>query len=215
MEVSLDLVLGGRLGDALDYGLGTRDSVNRHDVKRKAHDVGCGHGRSRDDAGVLVASVPRRLDAAAGGKHLDDLAPVGVAGDAPVRVNRTDGEGARRRGRGPQAGVGVGVTAGGDGQDAQFGGRVDGAVEGVRDAAAERHVDDGLGVAALGDDVVGGKVEAVQDGRSRRRAALEDLDGQQLHLLGDAVSLAANGARDVGAVTIRVRRLVLERAVDG
>jgi hypothetical protein len=54
--------------------------------------------------------------------------------------------------------------------------------------------------ATLGDDVVGSPVVTVEDGRGGARLASEDLDGDDLCLLGDTVGPGSDGACDVGTV---------------
>lgn len=79
----------------------------------------------------------------------------------------------------------------------------------------KRHAD-GSGVgAALGDDVVHGPVEAVQDDGRGAGRALEDLDGDDGGLLGDTVGRSANGASNVSAVAVGISIAAADGVVAG
>jgi hypothetical protein len=103
------------------------------------------------------------------------------------------------------------AVAGGDGEeharpDQCGGGRVDGR----RLATAQGHVGDSAVGAAAGRRVGGNKIDAGDDaGRGAGAARVEDLDSEELRLLGDAVVLAADGAGDVRAVAVTVLEAVV------
>lgn len=200
LEVARHTVLGAsRLEVVGDAGHATRP-VHGDGVEGKADGVGSSHGGTGNGVGVGVAAVPGREDADAGAEDVESGAVVGEVGNGPVRVDGTDRDGAGSRGGGHISGVLALVTGGDNGQDTLGRGRVDGIVEGGGLGTTQGHVDGcGLG-APLAHDVVDGPVEALEDDGSRRRRALEDLDGKEVSLLGDTVRLATNGAGDVGAV---------------
>jgi len=85
-----------------------------------------------------------------------------------------------------------------------------GVVDGRGARPAQRHVGDGAVGAAARGRVGRDKVHAGDDaGRGAGAVGVEDLDGVQLGLLGDAVVDAANGAGYVGAVAVAVGGLAV------
>ncbi len=163
-----------------------------------------GHRGARDGVGGAVAADPGGQDAGPGREDVEDAAVVREGGARPVGLDGADGQRGRlRRGR-VVGGVGVVVAGGDDRQDAGGVAGADDAVEGRREAAAERGADHGAAGPALGGDVVEGPVEAVDDDRGRAARALEHLHGDDGRLLGHAVRLAGDRAGHVGAVADRV-----------
>lgn len=162
--------------------------------------MGGGHGGAGDGVDGGVAGVPSRLDVAAGAEDVENGTEVGEVRDGPGAVDGADGHGAGSRGGGGVGGIDGVVTGSDDGQDTRGGGRVDGAVEGVRVLAAERHVDDRLAGSALGDDVVDSPVEARENDGGGGLAALEDLDSEKVGLLGNTVCLSSDCTCDMGSV---------------
>ena len=64
----------------------------------------------------------------------------------------------------------------------------------------QAHVDCSLASTLLADNVVGSPVEAVKNDGSAARFTLENLDRKDAGLLGNTISLASNGAGNVGTV---------------
>jgi len=95
------------------------------------------------------------------------------------------------------------ITRSHDSQNAPFPRRGNSGVPGFRGSAAERHVDYGGGLAALGNDVVCGPFEACDDGGGGAAAVFEDFDGDEGGVLGDAVGCAADNAGDVTVLRVR------------
>lgn len=177
MQVAGNLTRGGMAGEPAGDGRNTRDPFDGYGVEGEADDVGSGHGGARDGVGGRVAGVPGREHTGARGEDVELRAPVGEGRDGPGTVDGADGDGAGGRGGRVGADVSTGVTSSNDRQNTRARGRGNGRVEGSRVGATEGHVDGRLGGSALGDDVVGGPVEALEDDGRGRRAALEDLDG--------------------------------------
>lgn len=172
--------------------------------------MGSGHGGAGDGVDGGVAGVPGRLDVAAGAEDVKDGAVVGEVGDGPGAVDGADGHSAGSRSWRGVGGIDGVVTGSDDGQDTRGGGRVDGTVEGVRVLATQRHVDDRLAGSALGDDVVDSPVEAGKDDGGGGLSALEDLDGEDVGLLGNTVCLSSDCTGDVGSVADSVGGIAAE-----
>jgi hypothetical protein len=167
--------------------------------------VGCSHGGTAEASSGRGAANVRGQDANTGRDNVDTGAVVGERGNLEGAVRGADGDGVgraagRHAGHGLRAAEGVAVAGGGDGDDALGEGGLDGVGPGGGCGAAEGQVDCGLGGAALGGDVVDGPVVAGEDGGGGAGRALEDLDGDEVGLLCDAVGGPADGAGDVGAV---------------
>lgn len=167
--------------------------------------MGSSHGSTAEAGSGRGAANVRGQDANTGRDDVDTSAVVGERGDLEGAVRGTDGDGVggaagRHAGHGLGAAEGVAVAGGGDGDDALGVGGLDGVGPGGGCGAAEGEVNCRLGGAALGGDVVDGPVVAGEDGGGGAGGALEDLDGDEVGLLCDAVGGAADGACDVGAV---------------
>lgn len=201
-DVTADDAVGGDreepVGDASDPG----DPVDGEPIEDKASNVGTSHAGPRQGGGGGVAGDAGRDDTDTGGEDVEDGAIVGEGSNGPGAVNGSDGNGAGgRSGRGVGS-IDTAIAGGDDGHDTTTRGVVDGGVEGRRVATTERHVDHGAVGAAPGDDIVGSPVEAVHDDGSGGRAALEDLDSEQVGALGDTVGGATDGASNMGAVAL-------------
>lgn len=82
---------------------------------------------------------------------------------------------------------------------------LDGTVDGCRELATQGHVHDGLASDALLLSVVNDELHALENARvAATTIGIEDLDGDQVDLLGDAESSSTNGTSDVAAVTILI-----------
>lgn len=167
--------------------------------------MGCSHGGTAEASSSRGAANVRGQDANTGRDDVDTRAVVGERGDLEGAVCGADGDGVgraagRHAGHGLGAAEGVAVAGGGDGDDSLGEGGLHGVGPGGGCGAAEGQVDCRLSSAALGGDVVDGPVVAGEDGGGGAGGALEDLDGDEVGLLCDAVGGPADGAGDVGAV---------------
>lgn len=214
LDVAVESIGGSVLDKVVGDGLDAANTINRHGVQGKTNNVRSGHGGSADGLGVVVTSEPGREDISSGSKDVEDLAEVGVVrGKVPVLVNGTDSDGGRSTGRRNVVGILGLVTSSNDAEHARLGSLLDGTVKGVGAGSTQAHVDGGLAGAVLGDDVVDSPVEAVEDDGGGGALALEDLDGEQVGLLGNTIGLSADGAGNVGSMANAVLSVVLEDGV--
>lgn len=200
---------GGGVGGALLW-------LQGEEVGEEARDVGGGHGGSGERGGgvVGVADVGGE-DVESRGEDVDTLAPVGEVCAVVAEGGGADGDGlVRCRGRGV-TGVLV-LVARGDGEvQPRLHGGVDGEVERGGLAAAEGHVGGGalepLAGLALGVHP-GGILDALEDvGHGPGAVGAEDLDGEEVGVLGDTVVGGGDGAGAVSAVAVAVDVLVVQR----
>lgn len=97
------------------------------------------------------------------------------------------------------------VTSSNNGDDTAVVERLDGAVDGLGKGATERHVHDGLALEVALLNILQDKLHARDDvGRLAAAILVEDLDGDEVGLFGDAKGSAGDGARDVAAVAVLV-----------
>lgn len=197
----------GNVAAQLDGARGR--GAEAEEVRGQASNVGGGHGGTGDGPGAAVG--PGAQDVGAGREDVDGGAKVGVLGEGVGLGGRADGADALLRAGGRGARVG-GLVAGGGGEEVA--GLDDGGgslVDGVGRLAAEGHVhNDALLAALLARGVGGDEVHAGDDGGVGALSVLvEDLDGEELGLLGDAVGAGADGAGDVGAVALAVGVVVV------
>lgn len=155
------------------------DDLKSHQVSSEASNVGASHGSAAEGIGSGVAGDANTQDVDTGSKDVDASAKVGErSAGIGALVDGADGDGG-----GGGAGRGVGsvlvlVTGGNDGDDARGGNLVDGAVDGARAAAAERHVHDGLAAELLAGGGVSDELHALEHARVGAGAVgVEDLDG--------------------------------------
>lgn len=201
-ETALDGVLGGsRLEGGVDLGSAvglTGTQVQSGDTDN----VGGGHGGSGDGVAGSLGSNPGRGDLDTGSKDLDALAEGREGGNVIVDIRGTDGQSLGGTGGRTRAGVDVLVVTGGD-NDGDVGTEkaTDGIVQGAGGTTTKRHVDDGLLALVDADD----PVKSSNDSRSGTRAlTVEDLDTDEVDLLGNTVGVSSDGTSDVGTVTVLV-----------
>lgn len=160
------------------------------------------HRGTRDGVASSIATNPSRSDADTGAKDLDTLAERREGSNVVTNVRGTDSQdigSARRRAR---AGIDVLIVTGsnndGDVGLEQAGG---GVVQSAGGATTQRHVDHSALALVDRDNPVQGSNNA----RSRTAAiSSQDLDTNQLDLLGNSVGVTTNGTGDVGAVAVLV-----------
>lgn len=196
-----DGVLESVLGDVLAQAAGLL--AEAEEVGADAGDVGRRHRGAADLVGL--AAGPGGGDVRAGREDVDDAAEVGVGGQGVVDGSGANSAGGRLGGGGVAGGVGA-VIAGGDGEEEagldDLGG---GGVHGIGLATTQRHVDDNTLGARLAGAVLGDELHTGNDtGVLARAVSVEDLDTEDLGLLGDTIGLGADGAGDVGAVAVAV-----------
>mmetsp|Transcript_41804 Transcript_41804/g.130948 ORF Transcript_41804/g.130948 Transcript_41804/m.130948 type:complete len:462 (+) Transcript_41804:534-1919(+) len=185
-----------------------RIEVEREVLGRDARDVRRGHARAGNGVGGRGAANPRGRDVHTRGVDVRAGAIVAEARLVVIDVRGVDGDDVLRRGRREGAGVEGAVARGDDDGDARSVRGLDGQVAGVAVASAEAHVRDGR-FALLG-GLLRDPRDALDDAGDRAAAeAVEDADGNEVHVLGEAVGLAADRARHVRpmAVLVRLRRL--------
>lgn len=96
--------------------------------------MGSGHRGTGDGVGGSVSADPRTENVSARCENVNHGTVVGVSGNAPGRVDGTNGKGIGSGGGRGAASVGGAVTSSNDGQNAGGVGRVDGVVECGREA---------------------------------------------------------------------------------
>lgn len=95
------------------------------------------------------------------------------------------------------------VAGSNNGDNAGVGDGGDGVVHGRGERASQGHVHNSLAGELLGLNVVDDELHAVQDARvATGTAGIEDLDGNELDVLGNAKGSAANGTGNVAAVAV-------------
>lgn len=199
--------LAGELLEAVGHLLDTGDALESHDVGGETGNVGGGHGSSAQGGGVAVAADAAGLDTDTGGEDVNEGTKVGEGGAAVVGlINSTDSDGGLGRARGGEGSVLVLVTGGNNGNDTGSLDTVDGGVDGLGERAAERHVHDGLATETTAGGITGNKVHTGNHARvGTGTVSTEDLDSNELGLLGDTKLPASNGASNVGAVAVEIR----------
>lgn len=201
-ETALDGVLGGgRLEGGVDLGsaLGlTGTKVQSGDTGN----VGSGHGSSGDGVAGSLGSNPGRGDLDTRSKDLNALAEGREGGNVVVDIRGTDGQSLRGTGGRTRASVDVLVVTGGDNdRDVGTEKAANGIVQGAGGTTTKRHVDDGLLALVDADD----PVKSSDDSRGGTRTlTVEDLDTDEVDLLGNTVGVSSDGTGDVGTVTVLV-----------
>lgn len=159
---------------------------------------------------LVDTTDPGREDIDTRGKDVDQAAVVGEPRPRVGDVGGADGAGGGLAGRRVERRVVVAVAGRHSKEHARLDEGRGRRVDGRRLAAAQGHVGDGAVGAAAGGRVGRDKVDAGDHaGRGAGAARVEDLDGEELRLLGDAVVLAADGAGDVRAVPVAVLEAVV------
>lgn len=201
-ETALDGVLGGsRLEGGVDLG-STVGLTGTHVQSGDTDNVGSGHRGSGDSVAGSLGSNPGRGDLDTGAKDLDALAEGREGGNVVVDIRSTDGQGLGGTGGGTRAGVDILVVTGGD-NDGDVGAEkaADGIVQGAGGTTTKRHVDDGLLALVDADD----PVKSSDDSRGGTRAlTVENLDTDEVDLLGNTVGVSSDGTGDVGTVTVLI-----------
>lgn len=101
------------------------------------------------------------------------------------------------------------VTSGNNGDDAGSSEGFDGAVDSLREGTPQGHVHNSLAALSVLLDVVDHELHAVEDTRVAAAAVgVEDLDCDEVDLLGNAKGGSADGTSNVAAVTVLI--IVLE-----
>ncbi len=110
--------------------------------------------------------------------------------------------------RAPRCATHVIIPGSDHGDDACVVDSLDGVVDGLREGSSKRHIHDGLSLAVRGCDVVGDPLHALQHARVGAGAAgVEDLNGHDVDVLGDAKGASAESAGDVAPMAVLVRVL--------
>lgn len=152
-----------------------------------------------------AAAGPGGEDGVAGSKDIDNSAVVGERGTGIGRGGSTNSAGVGGGRRRVVGGVGVAVTSSDGEEDTSGdgpGGRV---VDGGGERGTEGHVAEDTVGAALAGGVLGDEVDTSDDaGEGAGAGGVQDLDGEELGVLGDTVGGAANGASNVSAVAVAV-----------
>lgn len=200
-----DLVLGGEGDDAGAEGSGRLLALEAEEVGSETGDVGAGHRGTGDSISPGGAANPGGQNVLARGKGIDDRAVVAEGGPGISVGSSTNSEGGGLGSGGGVCGIRV-LVSGGNGKEETSGDSVGGSgVYGSGLAATEGHVGDGALGAATGLLIVGSEVDTGNDtGVGAGPLGVEDLDSIQLGLLGYTVRLSADGASNVGAMTIAI-----------
>lgn len=167
---------------------------------RYTRDMWRRHAGPVQHMGCATGPDPVRLNPGPGRKHVDTAACAAIPADVVAPVGASDRKGLVGACRGVLTGV-VARVASGDKkrQVVAVDSHTDSVVDGARELASQGHVDDFLGVWVAG-GVFDHKTDAGQDlGGEALALKIEDLDGVDVHALGDAVVRSADDAGDVGS----------------
>lgn len=214
-QVLLELLgcdVGNSIGRVLAGLEGKKISQETSNVRR-------GHGGARDGVCGVLAADPGRLNVEAGSKDVVALAIVGEESTLVSQVAGADSDGLLGSSWGVAARIGVVISGGDSKVDASFNSSVNGLVKDGGLSTTERHVGSAaletlLALLGLGLMSLSGKFDTLDDiGHGAGAVGAEDLDSNDVCLLGDTILLASDGARAVGAVSISI--LVLVAVGDG
>lgn len=204
--VEADVVLGGDgsqvVGNLLWVGVG----VVTQEQSGGTSDVRGSHGGSGDGVDGGWGSDPGGLDGASWGEDVDTFTVVGER-RAGIRSNTlgggTDGDGIGGVSRGDVASILVLVTGGNNNDQTVSDSLVDGVSHGSGFATTQRQVGNSRKVAA--GTVSGRPGDTLDDTGSRSRSvATQDLDGDQLGLLGNTPLGSTNSGGDVSSMTLAI-----------
>lgn len=172
------------------------------------------HGGTGDGVDGILAADPGGLDVQTWGKDVVALAIVGEVGTGVLKSGCTNGDGLLGGSWGVVAGVGVVVTSSNSEVNTSIDSGVDGSIEGWRLATTQAHVRsralEALVLAILSRGHLGGvRLSSILDtlddiGHSAGSVGAENLDSDDIGLLGNSVLLAGDSARAVSAVTVAV-----------
>jgi hypothetical protein len=209
-EVGLQLLwsdFGNSVGRVLSWLEGEQVGQETSNVRR-------GHGSTRDGVDGVLAANPGGLNVQAWGEDVIALSEVGEVGTLISESRGTNGDRVLSSSWGIVARIGVIVTGGNSEVDTSINGSVNSHVESWRLATTKRHVGSGtleslmlaiLSLGGLGAVRFCGILDTLYDiGHGSRAVGAEDLDGNNVGLLGDTVFLASNGTRAVSAVAVSI-----------
>ena len=195
---------------ALDtsHDRGWRGEVLKPDqVGGETCNMGSSHAGSRDGVHGGGVANPGGENVNTGGEDIKNRSKVREVRAGVGLVNGADSDGVWCRGRGVVSCVCTVVTGSDDDGNTRFDGRGDGGVDGIRVLATKRHGEDGLRASVLANPLDTSNDTRVGAGSF----PVEDLDSDELGLVGYAVSGSANSTSAVGAVSVLVSIL---RALD-
>ena len=209
-KVGLKL-LGGDLSNSISRVLGW---LQREQVCKKTSNMWRGHGGTRDGVDGVLATDPGGLDVQTWGEDVVALAIVGEVGTGVLKSGRADGDRLLSGSWGVVAGVGIVITGGNSEVDAGINGSIDSGIKSWRLATAQAHVGSGslealvlavLGRGHLGGVRLSGILNTLDDvGHGAGAVGAENLDSNNIGLLGYTVLLASDSARAVSAVAVAI-----------
>mmetsp|Transcript_11039 Transcript_11039/g.18021 ORF Transcript_11039/g.18021 Transcript_11039/m.18021 type:complete len:415 (-) Transcript_11039:56-1300(-) len=198
-----DLVGTGIGKDLLGQGGGGKGAVLREELGTGSAYLGGGHGGTRDGVGGRRGANPGRGDGRARAEDISASTVVGVAGTGVVDVRSGNGDGTGLRSGGVAAGIGVVVTSGNHHGHTSIEGSLDSVILHLRKASTQRKV--GNGLAASDGRLASDPVDAINNTTGGAGASVgENLDSNQVRLLGGTPSLASNGTGTMGTMSIAI-----------
>jgi len=202
VEVAGDLVGGGGADELVKDSLGSGQGVEGEVQSSNTSNVRRGHRGTGDGVGGSVGTDPGRGDTDTGGEDLNTASPRGEVSGGIVLVRGSDGEGVGGTGGRSIASIhGLVVTSSDDQWDTLVEEALSSGINGGRLATTQGHVDDRL----AGNSVGGNPVHTRDDtGGGARSGGAQDLDTDQLDLLGNTVLGTTDGTGNVGAVSVLV-----------
>lgn len=185
-----------------------RGGGQRQVVGNQTGNVRGSHRCSRNGALGSLGANPGRLDVLSRSEDINTLSDVGEVGARVIQGRGTDSDGFSNAGGGVVAGIAVVVT-GGDGKvKTSSNSSCNVVVQGTGLATSEGHVGDGtlvLLALLLGESLVllDGIVDTSNDvGHGAGSVGAQDLDGDNVGLLGDTIGSAGNGSGAVSTVAV-------------
>lgn len=183
------------------------------EVGSEASNVRRGHGRAGQGVALTTGNAGEDIDT--GGEDIDDSAKVGEVGNDVLGVRGADGAGAGLGGGGALASVG-GLVTGSDGEeDSGLDDGGGGVVDSLGEATAQRHVGNSAVGALAGSGILGNELDTGDDTAvGAGTTVVEDLDGEELGLLGDTEGQTADGAGNVGTVALAIGIAVISKVLE-
>lgn len=185
-----------------------RGRGQRQVVGNQASNVRGSHRCSRDGALGSLRTNPGRLNVLSRPEDINTLSDVGEVSARVIQGRGTDSDGGSNTGGGVVAGIAVVVT-GGDGKvKTSSNSSCNVVVQGTGLATSEGHVGDGalvLLALLLGESLV--LLDSIVDtsndvGHGTGSVGAQDLDGDNVGLLGDTIGSTGNGSSAVSTVAV-------------
>ena len=172
------------------------------------------HRRSRDGIGIIRTVDPSGQDVGTRTKDIDDRAIIRVRSPRIILISSTNSTSRLLRSRRRKRSRTTIIARSNAHKETLLDSSRDSRICSLREDTAETQVREGFAGAAFALHVVDGPLDTGDDlGCCTGAAGVEDFDGDEVRLLGDAVSTRADCACDVGAVAVAVCVLAITSEV--